>query len=208
MRQLTTTNWVAIVVAIIGFLGLVVPPLYNLIHDGHSKKYINGTVSDAVTKAPMPGVVVRLETREGKLLTQDTTDHDGKFNLAISDGVEGVRVIAAVDGYVPYNEKLPAQETLNDIQLVRLRLVQGIPEGTPLDEGLRIIAGKLNITTVFSKGCSKRAMTAPLNGGQIEGDARAPGEMLKEIFPRVKDNKQRYDSIAIEEGKRYEVRCF
>lgn len=216
MRQLTTSQKVTLLAAVIVALGSVVgstipgviPPLYNLIHDGHSKKYINGTVSDAVTKAPMPGVVVQLETNEGKLLTQDTTDRDGKFNLAISDGADGVRVVAAVDGYVPYDEKLPAQETRNDIPLVRQHLSLGIPDGTQLDDALRIIAGKLNITTVFSKGCSKRAITKGLNGGQIEGDARMPGMMLSDLITRVKDNTQRYDIITIEEGKRYEVRCF
>lgn len=206
------TIWAAVIVALGSVVGStipgVIPPLYNWIHNGHSKKYVSGAVSDAVTKAPMTGVVVQLETNEGRLLTQDTADRDGKFNLAIPDDVDTVRVVAAADGYVPYDEKLPAQETRNDIQLVRQLLGQGIPEGTPLDGALRIIAGKLNVTTVFSNGCGKRAMTAALNGGQIEGDPRMPVEMLKDRITRVKDNRQRYDIITIDEGKRYEVRCF
>lgn len=91
---------------------------------------------------------------------------------------------------------------------MRQPLSEGIPDGTLLDGALRIIAGKLNITTVFSKGCTKRATTAALNGGEIEGDARKPVEMLKGLITRVKDNTQRYDVITIEEGKRYEIRCF
>jgi hypothetical protein len=216
MAPLTTnqkvTIWAAVIVAIGSVLGStipgLIPPLYDWIHGGHLKRYINGTVSDAVTKTPMPGVVVQLETNEGKLLTQDTTDRDGKFNLAIPDGVDGVRVAAAVGGYVPYDEKLPAQETRNDIQLGRQPLSEGIPDGTPLNDALRIIGGKLNITSVFSKGCSKKATTAALNGGEIEGDARKPGEMLNGLITRVKDNMQRYDVITMEEGKRYEIRCF
>jgi hypothetical protein len=216
MAPLTTnqkvTIWGAVIVALGSIVGStipgVIPPLYNWIHDGHSKKYINGAVSDALAKTPMPGVVVQLETNEGKLLTQDTTDRDGKFNLSIPDGIDGVGVVAAVSGYLPYDEKLPAEETRNDIPLTRQPLSGGIPDGTPLDDALRIIAGKLNITTVFSKGCSKRATSAALNGGQIEGDARQPAEMLKGLIARVKDNAQRYDVITIEEGKRYEIRCF
>ena len=211
-RNEKVTIWAAVIVALGTVVSTtipgVVPPLYNWIHDGHPKKGVNGTVSDALTKSPMPGVVVQLETNEGKLLTQDTTDRDGKFNLAIPDGVDAVRVAAVASGYVPYDEKLPAQETRNDIQLVRQPLNEGIPDGTQLDDALRIIAGKLNITTVFSKGCGKKAMTAALNGGNIEGDARMPGDMLKGLITRVKDNTQRYDIITIEEGKRYEIRCF
>lgn len=213
---LTTNQKVTLSVALIGALGSilgatipgVIPPLYNWIHDNRSKKYVNGVVADAVTKAPMPGVVVKLETNEGRLLTQDTTDHDGKFNLPISDDITGVRVIAVVDGYVPYDEKLPAQETRNDIALVRQLLSQGIPDGTPLNDALRIISSKINVTTVFSKNCTKKAMTAALNGGQIEGDTRIPAEMMKGIINRIKDNTGRYDVITIEEGKRYEIRCF
>jgi hypothetical protein len=156
----------------------------------------------------MSGVVVQLDTNEGKLLTQDTTDRDGKFNLAIPEDADGVRVVATVSGYKPYDEKLPAQETRNDIQLVRFLLREGIPDNTPLDVELRIISGKLNVTAVFSKGCGKPAMTAALNGGEIEGDPRTPDEMLKDLITRVKDNKQKYDVITIEERKRYEVRCF
>jgi len=211
-RNEKITIWAAVIVALGSVLGAtipgVIPPLYNWIHDSHSKKYINGNVSDAVTKAPMRGVVVQLETTEGKLLTQDTTDGDGRFNLAISEDLDGVKVVVVVDGYVPYDKKLPAQETRNDIQLLRLHLIQGIPEGTPLADELPIIAGKLNVTTVFSNGCSKRATTAALNGGQIEGDPRMPVEMLKDLITRVKNNKQKYDIITIEERKRYEVRCF
>ena len=216
MTPLTTTQKVTLLAAVIVAFGTVlsttipglIPPLYNWIHDGRPKKSVNGTVSDALTKSSMPRVVVQLETNEGKLLTQDTTDHDGKFNLAIPDGVDAVRVAAVVSGYVPYDEKLPAQEARNDIQLVRQPLNEGIPDGTQLDDALRIVAGKLNITTVFSKGCSKKATTVALDGGNIEGDPRMPGEMLKALVTRVKDNTQRYNIIAIEEGKRYEVRCF
>jgi hypothetical protein len=211
-RNEKITIWAAVIVALGSVLGAtipgVIPPLYNWIHDGRSKKYINGAVSDAVTKAPMPGVVVQLETNEGKLLTQDTTDRDGRFKLEISEDLDGVKVVAAANGYASYDKKLPAQETQNDIQLVRLLLIQGIPEGTPLDAELRIIAGKLNVTTVFSNSCSKRATTAALNGGQIEGDPRTPAEMLKDLITRVKNNKLRYDIITIEERKRYEIRCF
>jgi Carboxypeptidase regulatory-like domain len=206
------TIWAAVIVAVGSVVGAtipgVVPPLYNWAHDDRSKEHINGTVSDAVTKAPIPGIVVQLETNEGRLLTQDTTDRDGKFNLVIPKGVDEVRVVAAIDGYVPYDEKLPAREARNDIALVRQLLGQGIPDGTRLDDALRIVAGKLNITAVFSKGCSKKATAAAINGGHIEGDARLPGDMLKGLLTRVKDNTQRYDIITIEEGKRYEVRCF
>ena len=213
---LTTTHKVALSVALIGAFGSIlgatipglIPPIYDLIHDNRPKRYVNGVVTDAVTRAPMPGVVVKLETNEGRLLTQDTTDHDGKFNLPISENIAGIRVIAVVDGYVPYDEKLPAQETRNDIALVRQLLSQGIPDGTPLDDALRIVSSKINVTTVFSKNCTKTAMTAAINGGQIEGDTRIPAEMVKALISRIKDNTSRYDVITIEEGIRYEIRCF
>jgi hypothetical protein len=216
MAPLTTNQKVNICAAVIVALGAVVsttvpgvmPTLYNWIHGGRPKKSVNGSVSDALTKSPMPGIVVQLETNEGRLLTQDTTDRDGKFNLAIPDGVDSVRVAAVAGGYLPYDEKLPAQETRNDIQLVRQPLNEGIPDGIQLDDALRIVTGKLNVTAVFSKVCSTKAMAAALNGGNIEGDARMPGGMLKALVTRVKDNTQRYDIVTIEEGKRYEVRCF
>ena len=44
--------------------------------------------------------MVQLETNEGRPLTQDTTDRDRKFNLAIPDDVDAVRVVAAASGEV------------------------------------------------------------------------------------------------------------
>jgi hypothetical protein len=91
------TNWkVRITVALITGLSVIVaaaipgviPHVLRWLDGDHPNKYVNGVVSDALTRAPMPGVVVRLETNEGKLLTQDTTDHDGKFNLPIQGDME------------------------------------------------------------------------------------------------------------------------
>jgi hypothetical protein len=211
MSPLQTKHKVAIWVAVISAIGLVmaalVPGVIPRIRDGRSEKYINGTVSDAVTKASMSGVVVQLQTNEGKLLSQDTTDRDGKFNLAVSDDVVAIRLSVTISGYVPYDEKLPAQETKNDIQLVRLPMIIGISDGTPVGEALRIVAARLNVTAVLSAACSKRAKAAPVNGGQIQGDSRVPEPFLKDLIGRVKDSSLRYDIITIEE-KRYEVRCF
>jgi hypothetical protein len=210
------TNWkVPITVALITGLSVIVaaaipgviPHMLRWLAGDHPNKYVNGVVSDALTKAPMPGVVVRLESNEGKLLTQDTTDHDGKFNLPIQGDVEVIRVLASADGYTPYEQKLPAQETRNDIQLTRQRISSGIPNGFPLDGAAGIVASKLNITVVFGTGCNKKDRAAPLNGGQLEGDPRAPEEMLKDLLTRVKDNRRRYSTITIESGKRYEIDC-
>lgn len=212
MTPLTTNNKVAILVAVIGALALVIaaliPGVIPWIRDGHSKKYISGVVSDSGSKAPMAGVVVQLQTNEGQLVTQDTTDRDGKFNLVLPEGPTTIRLFVSVNGYVPYDEKIPAQETKEDIQLLRQHIKFGIPDGTQLDSARQIIAGKLNVTIVFSKNCSKKATTVALNGGELEGDPRMPDTILRDLVTRVSDNSLRYDIITIEAEKRYEVRCF
>jgi hypothetical protein len=155
----------------------------------------------------MPGIVVQLETNEGRLLTQDTTDHDGKYNLQIPEDADGIRVLAAAGGYVPYDQKLPGQETRNDLRLVREHISIGIPDRFPLDGALSIVAGKLNITVVFATGCIQKSTTAPLNGGQLEGDPRVPDAILKDLLTRVKDSRRTYKVVTIEAGKRYEIGC-
>jgi hypothetical protein len=155
----------------------------------------------------MPGVVVKLQTNEGKLLTQDTTDHDGKFSLPIQSDLDGVTVLASADGYTPYEQKLPAQETRNDIQLVRQKIRSSIPDGFTLEGASGIVANKQNITVVFAKGCNKKDTSASLNRGEIEGDPRAPEEMLKDLLTHVKGNSRQYSITTIESGKRYEIDC-
>jgi hypothetical protein len=212
LSPLKTKHKVAIWVAVIGAIALVlaslVPGLIPRILVGSSKKYISGTVSDAVARAPMLGVVVQLQTNEGTLLTQDTTDRDGKFNLTIPDGLSAIRLTAAADGYVPYDEKLPAQDTKNDIRLERQPISFGIPDGTQLNKALRILAGKLNVTIVFSRACNNRATTAALNGREIHGDPKVPDAILKDLVTQVKDNSLRYDVNTIETGRRYEISCY
>jgi len=156
----------------------------------------------------MSGVLVQLETNNGMLLTQDTTDRDGKFNLSLNGYEDTVRVVVALGGYEPYEKKLPAQETRNDINLVRQHIVIGMPDGTPLRKALDALAGDLNITAVFSNTCGNGDRAAALNGGQLDGDPRAPEEMLKDLLARIKNNNRRYVVTPIEAGKRYEVSCF
>jgi hypothetical protein len=212
MSPLTTNNkvtiWVAIIGAIAVLIAAIIPGVIPWIRGGGSKKYISGAVSVSGSKAPMRGVVVQLQTNEGQLLTQDTTDRDGKFNVAIPDGLTAVRLFVSVEGYVPYDEKLPAQETKEDIQLVRQHITFGIPDNMPLDSATQVIAGKLNVTIVFSNSCTKRATMASLNGGELEGDPTMPTTILKDLVSRIRDNSIRYDISMIEAGKRYEVRCF
>jgi len=198
-------------VAIIGAMGVIVAALIaaGALHlHPHPKEHINGVASDALNQTPLPGIVVRLETNEGQLLTQDTTDRDGEFSLAIPDGLTTVRIVAEAPGYVPYDKKLPAQESKNNIQFARQPISFGIPDGTSIDGALQTIAGKLNVTIVFSKSCTRKGATAVLNGGELQGDRRMPEAIIKDLLSRVKGNTVRYDVIAIEEGKRYEVRCF
>ncbi|HWY21093.1 MAG TPA: carboxypeptidase-like regulatory domain-containing protein [Candidatus Acidoferrum sp.] len=212
MSPLRTEHKVTIGAAVIGAVAVVIAALIQgvipWIHDSRPKRYVNGIVTDAVTKTPIPGVIVHLQTNEGKALSQDTSDRDGKFNLATPEGLVAMRLFVDVDGYVPYDEKLPADGTKNDIRLVRQHIRFGVPDGTPLDSARQILAGKLNVTVVFAMGCSKRATGAALNGGELDGDPRMPDAILKDLVNRVKDNSHRYDIITIEAGKRYEVRCF
>ena len=53
-RNQKVTLWVALIGALGSILGAtipgVIPPLYNLIHDNRSKKYVNGVVADAVNE--------------------------------------------------------------------------------------------------------------------------------------------------------------
>jgi len=212
MSPLRTSNRVAIWVAVIGAVALVIaaliPGVIPWIRDGRSKKYISGVVSDAGSKVPMSGVVIQLQTNESQQLAQDTSDRDGNFSLAIPDGPTVIRLSVSASGYVPYDKKLPAQETKQDIPLVRQHITFGIPDGTSLDSAMQIIAGKLNVTIVFSKRCSKRATIAAVNGGELEGDPKMSDAILKDLVARVRDNSLRYDIITIEAEKRYEVRCF
>lgn len=210
--SLTTANKVAILVAIIGAAGLVVaglvPAVSTYIFGPHPTPHINGSVLDSVTKTPMSGVVVQLQTNDGALLTQETTDGDGRFDLAIPVGLSTIRLMVTADGYVPYDEKLPGQDIKNDIHLVRQPISFGIPYDAHLDSALRILAGKLNVTIVFSKVCNEKAATAALSGRELRGDPRVPEAILKDLLTQVKDNSLRYDVITVEAEKRYEVRCF
>src|SRR5208282_490525 len=191
-----------ILVAVIGAVGVVIaaliPGVIPWIRDGHSKKYISGVVSDAESKLTMSGVVIQLQTNEGQQLVQDTTDRDGNFSLSIPEGRTVIRLSVSVSGYVPYDKKLPAQETKQDIPLVHQHIMFGIPDGTALSSAVQIIAGKLNVTIVFSKSCSKRATIAAVNGGELEGDPKMSDSILKDLVDRVRDNSLRYDIITIE----------
>ncbi len=109
---------------------------------------------------------------------------------------------------MPYDKKLPAESTKNDIRLTREPISFGIPDGTQLSAAIRILAGKLNVTVVFSSGCSKKAVSTSLNGRELQGDPRIPERILKDLITQVKDPSLRFDVINVEEGRRYEVRCY
>jgi hypothetical protein len=171
------------------------------------KKYVSGIVADFRTKAPLGGVVVRMESADSKLLNQDTTDNDGRFSLAIPEALSEFRLAATFDGYAPYDRKLPAESVKNDIYLERLSLRITIPPGTSLESGMQVLGAKLNATIVFSSSCAKRVRVAQLDGAEIEGDPNAPNVLISALLTHVKDTKTQYRVTTIEEGKRYEISC-
>lgn len=70
-------------------------------------KTISGTVTEKGTRAPLPGVSVRV--KNGSMGTQ--TDVNGKFKLAVPSG-ESVLVFTSI-GYKPIEMAIPATLTLN-----------------------------------------------------------------------------------------------
>jgi hypothetical protein len=89
------------------------------------------------------------------------------------------------------------------------RLIRfGIPEGATLDAARQIVGGKLNVSIVFSPGCSQKAKQARLDAAEIEGDPLDPSTLIRDLLPRVKDNTIRYEVAEIENLRRYEIRCF
>jgi len=198
-------HWVALAVALLTLVGILIEK--DVIHwRSHPQKYISGVVSDSVTRLPVPGVVVQLQTNAGKQLGQDATDGEGKFSVAILGDTTDVRLHVAVDGYEPYDEKLPAQEAKNDIHLVQLPMVIGISDGTPLNKALPVVAKDLGITASLSIRCSGKATTAPVNGVELRGDPRVPAPFLNVLINSVKNSGLRYGITKIEE-RRYEIDC-
>jgi hypothetical protein len=84
----------------------------------------------------------------------------------------------------------------------------GIPDNATLDTARQVVGGKLNVSIVFSPGCSQKAKQATLDGAQIEGDSKDPAAIIRALLPRVKDNTIRYEVSEIEPLRRYEIRCF
>jgi Carboxypeptidase regulatory-like domain len=171
------------------------------------KSYVSGTVADAAGKAPISGIVVQLESDDGRLLRQDTTDDEGKFSLEIPSDVSAIQLVVSASGYARYYKKLPAIAAKNDIFLQRNGLSWGIADDSPMDPILQRIGADLNVTFVFSKSCSSRARTAKLNGGQVEADSKAPDVIAKEVISRVKDPNLRYSVTGSGPGRRYEIAC-
>jgi len=148
------------------------------IHSGH-KSYISGIVTKAGTNAPIAGIVVRLESDDGRFLKQDKTDGEGKFSLEIPNDVSALQLVVSSDGYAQYVKKLPAIPTRNDILLEPLGVNWGVANDTPMDSVLQSIAVDLNVTFVFSTKCTNRARKAKLNGGQIQSDSKPPELIAK-----------------------------
>jgi hypothetical protein len=194
---------VAIVVAaLIGAVALYLKDHYF----ESGKRFLSGIVTDAKTKAPLAGIVVRLEDADGRPTRQDTTDKDGGFSLEIPPNLETVRLKANAAGYYTYDRQLPAKAARNDIQLERQPIRFGIPDGMPLDKALDTVAAPLNITVVLSPGCSKRARSARVGSATLESDPSDPGALIRALLDRVEIQDIHYRVTALE-GRRYEVSC-
>lgn len=201
------TGLLAVVAAVLGGLVQVLGPIIGLppIFGPH-KKQVSGVVTDSKSKAPLPGVVVQCETGEGMRLNQDTTDSAGNFRCEIPKGLSEIRLVAMVAGYYPYDQKLPGESLKNDIALRHMPLEFGIPDNTPLDKGLEIVASTFNVTAVFSTTCTKRQKEAKIGSAEIQADS--PDAAIKMLLDRVKVNGIRYRATPIEPGRRYEVACY
>jgi hypothetical protein len=201
--------WGAVVAATIGATALI---LVNWDHVKHiyapEKKQISGIVSDERTKGPLTGIVVQLQSLDGKPLRQDTTDTAGRYSLEIPDGVDDIRIDVTTNDYYAYDQKLTSATTKNDVRLRHLPITFGIPDNTPLEKALEIVAGKLNVKVVFSSNCGERARGASVGGVNLEAEPEDQETVLKALLNHVNGNTVRYRVTTIESRGRYEVTCF
>lgn len=173
-----------------------------------TKKHMSGTVSNAKSKVPLDGVVVELQTPDGKALKQATTDGAGRFSIEIPGELTDIRVVATKTGYFPYGRTLPAaQSLLHNIDLERMPIAIGYPEGVALWKDLEITASKLNVAIVFSPSCTQKAKSATVAGAELPADLDMPETVIQALIDRVKENKLRYRVGTIEPRGRYEISC-
>ena len=206
------TKWTVlggIVVAVIGAAALIIS---NWDH-GRSifapdKRTISGTVLDEKTKAGIAGAIVQLQSIDGKAIRQDTTSTSGKYSLDIPGGFTDIRLAATADGYVPYDEKIPAASSKNDIPLHQRSITFGVSEGTSLEQALKIVSAKLNITVVFGNACSKKARNATLSGAELEATPAEPETVLQSMLSHVNGATQNYRVTTLDPRRRYVVSCF
>ena len=200
-------QWIAVAMVIVALIGGVVKLYLGLKKsDGSEKQYVSGTVIDTVSKKPLAKVPIELQTDDGRQLTRDRTDSEGRFNLEVPSEPQTIRVIVSAKNYRPYDKKLPAHGTLNDIELDPLGKSWGFAENSPIDQVLEQIATDLNITIVF-KSCARKARGALLNEGQVEQDSKSPIEIAREVISHLKASTLKLSIADLNSGRRLEVTC-
>jgi hypothetical protein len=201
-----------VIAALIGAIALLISNIPNIKKglglDG-TPKQLSGTVSNAKSKAPLEGVVVQLQTPDGKPLKQATTDGAGHYSMEIPGELTDIRLVATKTAYVPYGRTLPAaQSLLHNIDLERMPLTIGYPDGVALWKDLEITASKLNVAIVFSPSCTQKAQSASVAGAELPADLDVPETVIQALIDRVKDSKFRYRVGTIEPRGRYEIACY
>lgn len=83
---------------------------------------MNGHITDAVTKKPIPNATINFVATERRTINQSfKADAKGKYELMMLDGTINYMVTFAAPGYTPYVEKIKlkigGENTLKDVEL-------------------------------------------------------------------------------------------
>ena len=210
-----STNTVKIILAIIAFLGIVIPAYWQFIykpsHASDETDY-TGRVLNEQSGKPIAGAKVSLELNQGapQILYSDS---EGIFHFRIAGSPTVVRVRVDADAYEGFDRNVSLNRSgLEDIRLKPKGTVPvtppqfglSYPQNPTLEQVRLDLEQARHVKISYSAQCRRTVQKTivQLNGAQIN----APGvkEFLEQVAPRT---TQKFFVKTISEGAAYEIVC-
>lgn len=159
---------------------------------------IQGKITDAVTKKPIPNAKVLMEATSGKTIKQEyTADKNGEFRFLVLDATLTYKFTFSADGYAPMADTVKLKlgdMTTHDVELTPASVAaeKGTPQTKP-DPG--IVA--YNEGAAFANdGKTAEAIAKMEEATSMKADFSAAWQALARLYLRNKDYQKAIDAAG------------
>jgi tetratricopeptide (TPR) repeat protein len=159
---------------------------------------IQGKVTDAVTKKPIPGVTIKFESTGGRTVKQEyKADKNGEYKFLVLDATLTYNFTWSADGYQPVTEKIKlklGEVTGRDVALTPLSAVQAAAAPQQQAKADPALVAYNDAAALANEGKNVEAIAKMEEAASLKAEFSAAYQALARLYARTKNHPKTIES--------------